>query len=216
LAVTSDNPDLLLAIMLSDNNTPYLYQSDLGSGQWSLLAEGNTSQLGMNNGQGFFDLVLEADPNDEGIIFVGTTTLYKTSDGNQLHAIGGYTGNFAIHPDIQDMHILENGNMWVATDGGMSFSTDKFNNVNNYFSRNSGLIGSDMWGFHQGWNEDIVVGGRYHNGNTAIADFYGDKALRMGGAESPTGWIMQGKSRHAAFNDLENGWILPTSAEGEP
>ncbi len=216
LAVTPDNPDLLLAVMLSDNNTPYLYQTDLESEEWNLLAEGNTSQLGMNNGQGFFDLVLEVDPNDENIVFVGTTTLYKTSDGNQFHAIGGYTGNFAIHPDIQDIHILENGNMWVATDGGMSFSTDKFSHVNNYFSRNSGLIGSDMWGFHQGWNEDIVVGGRYHNGNTAISDFYGDKALRMGGAESPTGWVLQGKSRHAAFNDLGNGWILPASAEGEP
>ncbi len=73
-----------------------------------------------------------------------------------------------------------------------------------------------MWGFDQGWNEDIVVGGRYHNGNTSIADFYGPKALRMGGAESPTGWVLQGKSRHVAFNDLGNGWILPATAEGIP
>ena len=216
LAVTENNPDMLLAVMLSDNNTPYLYQYDMESGESFMLAEGNTSQLGMNNGQGFFDLVLEMDPNDENTIFAGTTTLYKTSDGNQFHAIGGYTGSFSIHPDIQDIYILENGNMWVATDGGMSFSTDKFSNVNSYFSRNTGLIGSDMWGFHQGWNEDIVVGGRYHNGNTAMADFYGDKALRMGGAESPTGWMIQGKSRWAAFSDLGNGWILPSTAEGEP
>jgi len=73
-----------------------------------------------------------------------------------------------------------------------------------------------MWGFDQGWNEDIIVGGRYHNGNTAIADFYQSKALRMGGAESPTGWILQGKSRHVAFNDLGNGWILPKTATGKP
>ena len=56
-----------------------------------------------------------------------------------------------------------------------------------------------MWGFDQGWNEDVIVGGRYHNGNTAIADFYQPKALRMGGAESPTGWVMKGKSKHVAF-----------------
>jgi photosystem II stability/assembly factor-like uncharacterized protein len=215
LAVTTDNPDLLMAVMLSNNNTPFLYQCSISNSEWTQLAQGNTSQLPMNNGQGFFDLVLEIDPNDENIIFVGTTTLYKSSNGNSFSAIGGYTGSFAIHPDIQDIQILENGNMWVATDGGMSFSTDKFSNVNHYFSRNAGLIGSDMWGFHQGWNEDIVVGGRYHNGNTAMADFYGEKALRMGGAESPTGWILQGKSRHAAFNDLGNGWILPSSAEGQ-
>jgi hypothetical protein len=73
-----------------------------------------------------------------------------------------------------------------------------------------------MWGFDQGWNEDIIVGGRYHNGNTAIADFYQPKALRMGGAESPTGWIMKGKSKHVAFNDLGAGWILPNEAETQP
>ena len=77
-------------------------------------------------------------------------------------------------------------------------------------------MGSDFWGFDQGWNEDIVVGGRYHNGNTAMADFYQEKALRMGGAESPTGWIMKGKSRHAAFDYLGPGWILPSAIDGIP
>ena len=38
----------------------------------------------------------------------------------------------------------------------------------------------------------------------------------MGGAESPTGWVKQGLSRHVAFNDLGNGWILPETAEGQP
>jgi len=55
-----------------------------------------------------------------------------------------------------------------------------------------GLIGSDMWGFDQGWNEDIAVGGRYPNGNTALADFYGDKHFGMGRSESPTGWVIPG------------------------
>ena len=217
LAVTNANPNKIIAVMLSANNTPYLYVGNLSNGNWSLLAEGNTNQLPMNNGQGFFDLALEISPIDADLIFVGTTTLYKSSDGgNQFFAIGGYSGPFSIHPDIQDLKILNNGNMWVATDGGLSWSTDHFTSTNNYFSRNNGLVGSDMWGFHQGWNEDIIVGGRYHNGNTALADFYGEKALRMGGAESPTGWIIPGKSRHAAFNDLGNGWILPSSAEGQP
>lgn len=114
------------------------------------------------------------------------------------------------------MKLLTNGETWVSTDGGFSITTDNFTSTSNYFARNNGLVGSDMWGFDQGWNEDLVVGGRYHNGNTAIADFYQPKALRMGGAESPTGWVLQGKSRHVAFNDLGNGWILPQTAEGQP
>jgi hypothetical protein len=111
------------------------------------------------------------------------------------------------------MMLLENNRAWLATDGGLTFSSDNFTNTNNAQSKNNNLIGSDFWGFDQGWNEDIVVGGRYHNGNTAITDFYQEKALRMGGAESPTGWVLQGKSRHVAFDDLGAGWILPQTAE---
>ena len=219
LAVTADNPNIMLAVMLSSDNTPLLYKGVLvgASWLWDLLATGQTNNFPMNNGQGYFDLVLEISPLDENLIFAGTTTLFKSGDGGQqFTAIGGYTGNFAIHPDIQDMKLLTNGETWVSTDGGFSLTTDNFTSTSNYFSRNNGLVGSDMWGFDQGWNEDICVGGRYHNGNTALADFYQPKALRMGGAESPTGWVMQGKSRHVAFNDLGNGWILPETAETQP
>lgn len=219
LAVTPDNPDMMLAVMLSSDYTPLLYKAQLvgASWLWSLLATGQTSSFPMNNGQGYFDLVLEISPNDEDIIFAGTTTLFKSSNGGaQFNAIGGYYGNFAIHPDIQDMKLLPNGETWVSTDGGFSLTTDNFTSTSNYVALNNGLVGSDMWGFDQGWNEDITVGGRYHNGNTAMADFYHPKALRMGGAESPTGWMLGGKSRHAAFNDLGNGWILPQTAEGMP
>lgn len=219
MAVSSANPDLVWVVLLSENNTPYLLKGEWAGNQllWETLAVGRTSQLRMNNGQGYFDLVLDVSPEDENTIYVGTTTLYMSDNGGiSFRAVGGYEGPFAIHPDIQDIKILDKGQVWVATDGGMNFSSDNFNSSNNYRASVKGLVGSDFWGFDQGWAEDIVVGGRYHNGNTSIADFYGDKALRMGGAESPTGWVLKGKSRHVAFDDLGNGWILPKSAEGRP
>ncbi len=217
LAVTPDNPNKLMAVLLSSNNTPYLYSLTIDSNTWELTATGQTNEMELNNGQGYYDLILEISPTDENLIYVGTTTLFKSTNGGaSFTVIGGYYGNFAIHPDCQDMKILPNGNVWLATDGGMTLTTDNYLSPNNFTSKSNGIIGSDMWGFDQGWNEDLLVGGRYHNGNTAVADFYQDKALRMGGAESPTGWVMQGKSRHVAFNDLGNGWILPATAEGMP
>jgi photosystem II stability/assembly factor-like uncharacterized protein len=217
LAISQADPDHLLAVMLSSNNTPYLYRGDLSTGFWTLLATGNTNAFPMNNGQGYFDLVLEVSPINADIIFVGTTSFFRSvNGGGNFTALGGYFGQHALHPDFQDIKMLENGETWVSTDGGMYLSINNFFSGNKIFSLNNGLIGSDLWGFDQGWNEDLVVGGRYHNGNTAIADFYGDKALRMGGAESPTGWVIKGKSRHAAFNDLGSGWILPETAEGKP
>lgn len=219
LAMTPSNPGIMFAILLCSGNTPYLLKGTLSGSAWtwSLRATGATSAFPMNNGQGYFDLAMEISPVNENILLVGTTTLYKSvNGGNTFSAVGGYSGSFSIHPDIQDIRMLPNGDTWVSTDGGMNLTTDNFSNASNYHPRVNGLIGSDFWGFDQGWNEDIVVGGRYHNGNTALAGFYQPKALRMGGAESPTGWVLQGKSRHAAFNDLGNGWILPQTAEGMP
>lgn len=218
LAMTPANPDLLMAILLSANDTPYLIKGQYSgaSWNWSLQATGGTSALQMDNGQGYFDLVLDISPVNQNVLLVGTTTLFKSLNGGiSFSAVGGYYGNFDIHPDIQDIRMMPNGDTWVSTDGGMNLTTDNFGIQMNYHVRVNGLMGSDFWGFDQGWNEDIVVGGRYHNGNTALADFYYPKALRMGGAESPTGWVLQGKSRHAAFDDLGNGWILPPTAESK-
>lgn len=226
LAMTASNTNILYVAVLSKNasaqEVPYIYKGTLAKGVWTWALKytgftGLSSGSGMTNGQGYFDFVLEASPTIENIIFVGTTTLYKSLDGGStLTAVGGYQGPLSIHPDIQDMTMLPNGDIWVATDGGVSLIVDDFETAATSIPRINGIIGSNIWGFDQGWNEDLIVSGRYHNGNTAIADFYGDKALRMGGGESATGWIVQGKSRQAAFNDLGNGWILPKTAEGKP
>lgn len=218
LAVTASNPNIMYATMLSTDNTPFLYKGILAgtTWTWTKAIDCNTDAFRYNNGQGYFDLVLEISPTNENNILVGTTTLFKTTNGSaSFDAIGGYFGRFSIHPDIQDISWLPDGeSVYVATDGGISFSNDAFET--DFQPIVNGMVGSDMWGFDQGWNEDIVVGGRYHNGNTAMTDFYNGKALRMGGAESPTGWVIQGKSRHVAFDDLGSGWILPKTAEGPP
>ncbi len=217
LAVSESEPERIFSLLLSDDDTPLLYEHNLTTNDWTLLATGQSNEFPLENWQGFYDLAFEVSPDDANIMFAGTSSLYKsTNGGSNFSLVGGYGGDFSIHPDVQYMKFLSNNRIWLATDGGFTYSSDNFGNTTNAFSKNHNLIGSDFWGFDQGWNEDIIVGGRYHNGNTAIADFYEQKALRMGGAESPTGWIMKGKSRHAAFNDLGPGWILPPNAESVP
>ncbi len=225
LAVTPAEPNALYVFMLTSNmnKRPFLYKGEIDSNQqwtWTKQHTGSDASFTSNaltNGQGYFDIVLAVSPINKSQVFAGTTTLFRSmNSGRTFSAIGGYQGNYSIHPDIQEIKFLPDGDLWVTTDGGVNFTSDGFTNRRNYRPSTDGMVGSDFWGFDQGWNEDIMVGGRYHNGNTVITDFYGyDHALRMGGAESPTGWVLQGKSRHVAFDDLGNGYILPKALGGE-
>lgn len=216
LAVTPANSNVIYVSMLVeelDDNYAYIYKGSLNNNTWSWLRtkRGEPREQaglgGFSTGQGYFDFVLAVSPDNENTVFWGTCSLFKSIDGAvNFEKIGGYGGAFSIHPDIQDIKLLKNGKMWVSTDGGMNYSSDYFQELENWHPRIQGLIGSHMWGFDQGWNEDIIVGGRYHNGNTAITDFYEEKALRMGGAEAPTGWILHGRSRQAVFSDINKGY----------
>ena len=221
LAVTPDNPDIVYLSILSEvtspvaGNLPYIYKGTRSGGimNWVLTktgylrSDGNLHGGEFSNGQGFFDFVLDVSPTDENTVFWGTTSFFKSTDGGvNFDKIGGYGGSFGIHPDMQDIKMLPDGVIWVSTDGGINYSSDYFTNQVNYSARITGLLGSDMWGFDQGWNYDVIVGGRYHNGNTALSDTYNGQSLRMGGGEAPTGWIVHGKPYQASFKDINSGY----------
>ena len=223
LAVTPADPNAVYAFLLTNNmnGRPFVYKGTVVNNAWSWekLFTGSDASFtsnSLNNGQGYFDIVFGVSPINKNIIFAGTCSVMKSTNGGKTFAaVGGYAGPFSIHPDAQDLKFLPDGKLWISTDGGMNYSTDAFVNASKYRPSFDGIVGSDFWGFDQGWNEDIMVGGRYHNGNTVITDFYGyNKALRMGGGESPTGWVVKGKSRYVAFDDLGDGYILPSKLGG--
>lgn len=205
MAVSKSNANVLYIVSLNGTagGQPYLFKSKDGGATWNTVATGSSTNWGMNHGQGYYDLDIEVSPSDENIVFTGTTTLFKSTDGGVTHtAIGGYAGPFRIHPDVQCIKIRGNYT-WVATDGGFTYSTDYFTEIANAHSSNNGIFASDFWGFDQGWNEDLMVGGRYHNGNTALYQNYPvGNSVRLGGAEDATGVVMLPADKLAAFRDI--------------
>lgn len=205
MAASRSNASVLYIVSLNGTvgGQPYLFKSTDGGVSWNSVATGSTTNWGMNHGQGYYDLDIEVSPADENIVFTGTTSLFKSTDGGVTHtAIGGYVGPFRIHPDVQCIKIRGNYT-WLATDGGFTYSTDYFTNQANAHSSNNGIFASDFWGFDQGWNEDLMVGGRYHNGNTALYQNYPvGNSVRLGGAEDATGIVMQASDKMAAFRDI--------------
>ena len=151
--------------------------------------------------QGFYDMAIVVNPNNENELVAGGTSWFKSTDGGATwSALGSYVGGLPwSHPDMQALAATGN-ELWIATDGGLNYSTDFAQTIE---ARMNGISGSDMWGFDAGWNEDVLVGGRYHNGNMAWHEHFPEgKYYRMGGAESPTGYVNPGDARKTYFSDI--------------
>jgi photosystem II stability/assembly factor-like uncharacterized protein/PKD repeat protein len=185
---------------------PYEYSGGPSSHKNIMINEGGGGPY-----QGFYDYVLAISPFDSDVIYTGGVSLYKSTDGGaSFNVIGGYQGNTWIHPDMQEITVGPDG-LWLGTDGGIDFTDDEFATVE---SRKYGITGSEFWGFGSAWNEDLVVGGRYHNGNTVLRPaFELGQSLRLGGAEAPTGYVQPGGRSVAFFSDI-NSQIVPQTLSG--
>lgn len=162
--------------------------------------------------------IVASQLNADEIIF-GGLSLWRSTDGAASYtSVGGYVGNVPyIHPDMQELKTFKTGTSaeetWLACDGGINLSTDFFQS---HRARNYGLGAGDFWGFDQGWNEDIMVGGRYHNGNAGYNETYpsGD-FLSLGGGEAPTGYVNYSNERRTLYSDID-GVVLPDALTDIP
>ncbi|HVZ39578.1 MAG TPA: LamG-like jellyroll fold domain-containing protein [Candidatus Kapabacteria bacterium] len=210
LTVTPADPKRVYAVLLA-SDAPRILRSDDNGETWRVTATGKTDALKMDNGQGYYDLSIAASHTDPNQLMVGTTTAFKSTDGGATFApLGGYYGPFPIHPDIQEMKVLGN-DAWICTDGGITLSNDFFTASSE--ARTNGIYASDFWGFGSGWNQDVLVGGRYHNGNTALTAAYGGAFLALGGGEAATGYVNPIDAQRTYHSDI-GGWYLPDSING--
>ena len=234
IAVTSASPDMVYVALIGegkadDNGWIGVYRSTNGGESWqnpnlpdggpyNTVTHQNLATINLDGTgfhQGFFNFAIAVSQSDPGKLWVGCLALSVSTDSAASWTrIGAYNAGSNdigwIHPDIQDL-LAGNNEVWLACDGGVNYSNDDFQT---HESRKQGLSGSDYWGFGQGWNEDVMVGGRYHNGNSGYYQAYGTgNTLRLGGAESPTGYVNPLEERKAYFSDISSK-ILPETING--
>ena len=219
IAVTPADPNRVYAYLIGESKLDDLgyigvYRSDDGGTTWTLpngpvggpyttthvnLAIGTSTWL---YHQGFYNCAFMASPVDPNLIFVGGLNVYKSTDGGATFtSVSGYVGGpLSMHVDNQDFRVIGN-ETWITTDGGIYHSNDFFATEPEF--RMSGVHGSDYWGFGSGWNEDVLVGGLYHNGNLAYHENYGSgNFLELGGGEAATGYVNPGRNRLTYFSDI--------------
>ncbi len=233
LAVTNANANIVYCAALegSATGTPVVMKSVNSGTNWNVTAVSpidvtnpnqsffginTTIGLGIGFGQGYYDFDIAVSPTNENEFIIGNSPIFKSTDGGINFApIGGYYGSYGgsqLHPDLQMMAVAGN-DTYMATDGGIISSTDFF--TNNGIVKNNGLTASDYWGFGQGWQQDIVVGGRYHNGDDVMYENYGaGNSLYVGGGEDATGHVFHGQKNTVGFRDL-NTKVIPEALSGE-
>ncbi len=227
MAVTPADPDRIYVALLgidvdydTDNNWLGVYVSRNGGDTWSLpvgevggpyssshfcLSSFNPTSTGYD--QGYYNLGIAASAKNADSLLVGCLNLFSSGDAAASYTQwGGYGGGPGWqHPDIQEIEINRD-DVWVASDGGINLYTSDWQS---HIARNNGINGSSYWGFDSGWNKDVLVGGRYHNGNGGFVESYPDgKFLRLGGAESPTGIVNKGENLKVWHSDI-GGDLLP-------
>lgn len=166
-----------------------------------------------HGGQGYYDMVCVASATDPETVLFGIIQLYRSTDGGKtIENIGGYYGNpqkanFDLHCDQQSIQTNGAGDTWLSTDGGIIYSNDFFEW--HAEGRFNGIYASEMWGFDQGWNEDVMVGGRNHNGNMSQIDQYNGVTISMRGSERATGYVFLSNPRKVFYSDGSGAVILP-------
>ncbi|MDD1524419.1 hypothetical protein CYV15_09405 [Riemerella anatipestifer] len=181
---------------------------------------------GKNGGQGYYDMMIGVSGTDPEHVIFGLCSAYRSLEGGSggyfTNTIGGYcNGNFSIHPDMQDIAIAGD-EVWIANDGGIKYSANFFKKDDNGKitgeNRVKGIYASDYYGFGQGWNEDVMAGGRWHNGDAVMMKSYGEgNAVYVGGLEQATGYVMVSNPKKVYFSDAGmftmpdriNGSVIP-------
>lgn len=193
--------------------TPHILRSTDAGETWVDQTTRSTSQSWLNTfssyidegrgGQGYFDMMIGVSSSDPEHVIFGLCSSYRSTTGgkgsHRQTAIGGYQNLEGMHPDMQDIAVA-GSDTWIATDGGIKYSGDFF--ATRGEDRHRGIYASDYHGFGQAWNEDVMVGGRWHNGDAVHAASYGEgNTLHVGGVEKATGHVMLSNPRKVYFSD---------------
>lgn len=183
-----------------------LKSTDAGQTWQNLSTEGGLCPFNSsdkNGGQGYFDMIIGASSQNPDLIIYGLTCCYRAVTGGTAPStavgIGGYIPNTNMHPDMQDIVTLGT-DTYISTDGGIRHSTNFF--ATGGETRHDGIYAAEYVGYGQGWNKDVMAGGRWHNGDAVMTESYGEgNSLHVGGIERATGYVMLSDPHKVYFSD---------------
>ena len=165
-----------------DNERLWKLQYDgVGEPRWTDVTSNIPNfnvDLGEFETQGSFNMMVEVDPTNENLVYLGATNLYRSTNGFSSAEgttwIGGYTpeGGASIYPNHHpDQHVLrflpQNPAMLLSiNDGGIFVSEDGQADTVSWNDLNNGYVTSQFFtiAMQKDESNNILIGGLQDNG----------------------------------------------------
>ena len=183
LEPSATNPNKLYALTQGVTSPVHIYSTTNAFGSISSTSLPNDADTGIASndfcrGQAFYDLVIEADPSNDNIVYVGGIDLFKTTNsGSSWSQLSHWYGGFGYQEVHADQHSIAFGNnssseLLFGNDGGIFYSGNSGSTIS---VRNTGYnvtqfvkagIGPDGTGDTNG----IFSAGAQDNGTQAFRD----------------------------------------------
>lgn len=188
LATSADEPTYVYALASKSSGSGFkgVYRST-DSGQSFTERSTSPNLLGWqsngsdSNGQGWYDLVIAADPNDASSIHVAGVNHWRSTDGGANWTIKStWNGAGSVQEVHADKHALEwqdDNTLWEGNDGGLYKTTD---NGDNWTDRTSNLVISQLYKIGVSEQDEKVIGGLQDNG-TKLRNNSGNWSDEIGG-----------------------------------
>lgn len=198
IAVTDANPEVVYVLLSSGSVYGSTSKSDDAGDSWTVKSTSPnifdySCDGSGNNGQGWYDMDIAIDPNDENFVYVGGVNTWVSTNGGvnwdiNTHWYGG-CGVPAVHAD---MHVFEinplNNRLYNGNDGGLHY-TD--NHGDTWTQISSGLAISQIYKMGLSTTvKDLVINGYQDNGTATY---------------TPDGWktVMGGDGMDCAIDPVD-------------
>jgi PKD repeat protein len=178
IAVTPANPEYIYALLASGSVYGSTSRSTDGGQTWTVMSDspnifdyscGGTG----NNGQGWYDMDIAVDPNDENFVYVGGVNSWTSANGGSNWSINTHWyGDCGVPGVHADMHVYEinplNNRLYNGNDGGIHY-TD--NQGEDWTQISSGLAISQIYKIGSSTTvKDLVINGYQDNGTATYTE----------------------------------------------
>jgi len=169
----SDNNYLYIATIKSNGCLNKVWQSQNGGSTWAVIGEGNSSFQPLSNNiacQGWYDLCLAVDPNNQERIFLGGVSLWSWSSQDNWNQLdGAAAAPYYVHPDKHTIVFdPQNPNiMYIGSDGGIARSLNPQNTFPTFEAINKNYFATQFYGIAANI-EGNVMGGTQDNGTIFV------------------------------------------------